>query len=246
MSPTKNAIITGASGGIGSEVARRLTREGWKLLLVGRSAETLNGLRTELTNQSFFMADISSFEDANRIFEHSIELFESDFSVVNCAGSIVLKPAHLTSESEYRHLVEANLTSAFNVVRLVGKHCSRGASAVLISSCAAQLGLPNHEGIAAVKAAIEGLVRSAAATYSGKGLRFNAVAPGLTRTPLTARIISNPQAEAFSTALHPLGRLGEPADIAASVAFLLSSDASWITGQVLGVDGGLSIAKTAK
>ena len=104
---------------------------------------------------------------------------------------------------------------------------------------AAGLGLANHEAIAAAKAGLEGLVRSAAATYAATGLRVNAIAPALTETPLTASMVASDAVRKAVTAMHPLGRLGTADDQAAAIAFLLSPAAGWITGQVLGVDGGL-------
>jgi NAD(P)-dependent dehydrogenase (short-subunit alcohol dehydrogenase family) len=166
--------------------------------------------------------------------------------LVNLAGSIILKPAHLTTDEELRACLDTNLVSAFNVVRAAGRRLANNASVVLMSSSAAQIGLANHEAIAAAKAGVEGLVRSAAATYAAKGIRFNAIAPGLVKTPLSEKITSSSAAEAFSRSLHPLGRLGEAADIASAIGFLLSDEASWITGQVLGVDGGLGRIKLGK
>jgi NAD(P)-dependent dehydrogenase (short-subunit alcohol dehydrogenase family) len=111
---------------------------------------------------------------------------------------------------------------------------------VLFSSGAAEVGLPNHEAIAASKAAVEGLTRSAAATYAARGLRINAIAPGLVRTNLASKLTSSPQALQASTALHAAGRIGEPDEVARMAAFVLDPSNSWITGSVLRVDGGLS------
>jgi NAD(P)-dependent dehydrogenase (short-subunit alcohol dehydrogenase family) len=120
-----------------------------------------------------------------------------------------------------------------------------GGSVLLFSSAAGRIGLANHEAIAAAKAGIIGLTLSAAATYAPRKLRVNCIAPGLVQTALSEKITSNPTAASFSRALHPLGRLGETADISKLSALLLSDDGSWITGQVFGVDGGLGTLKTA-
>ena len=115
-----------------------------------------------------------------------------------------------------------------------------GGSVVLVSSAAARIGMPNHEAIAAAKAGIEGLTVSAAASYAGRGIRFNAVAPGLTKSQMTRHIWQNKTSAEASVRMHALGRLGEPDDVAAMIHCLLSNETNWITGQVFGVDGGLS------
>ena len=112
-----------------------------------------------------------------------------------------------------------------------------------MSSCAGQVGIPNHEIIGAVKAAVSGLTRSAAATYAPNGLRVNAVAPGLVDTPLAERLTKNDAALEASRSMHPLGRIGEPSEIAPVIDWLLGPESGWVTGQVVGVDGGISTVK---
>ena len=109
-----------------------------------------------------------------------------------------------------------------------------------MSSAAARIGLANHEAIAAAKAGVEGLARSAASTYAPRGVRINVVAPGLVRTPLSARLVGNDASVKASVAMHALGRIGEPDDVASLIEYLLDPSHRWVTGQVFGVDGGLS------
>jgi NAD(P)-dependent dehydrogenase (short-subunit alcohol dehydrogenase family) len=123
---------------------------------------------------------------------------------------------------------------------------SGGGSIVLLSSGAGSIGLVNHEAISAVKAGIEGLVRSAAATYAAAGVRVNAVAPGLTQTPLTERVWANEKSAEASRSMHPLGRLGTPADIASAIQWLLAPEQTWVTAQTIAVDGGLSTLKLGR
>ena len=115
-----------------------------------------------------------------------------------------------------------------------------GGAIALVSSAAGRVGLVNHEAIAAVKAGVIGLTLSAAATYAPRGIRVNCVAPGLVRTPMTDRLTSNEAALRASAAMHALGRIGEPQDVASALEWLLSPEQGWVTGQVLGIDGGLA------
>ena len=136
--------------------------------------------------------------------------------------ALLLKADHLTSFEEWNAVITANLTSAFAVVSSAAKTMRpRGGSIVLVSSAAARIGLANHEAIAAAKAGVIGLTLSAAATYASKGIRVNAVAPGLVRTPMTERIWGNPKSAGASESMHALGRLGEPADVASCITWLL-------------------------
>lgn len=180
--------------------------------------------------------DATDFDAMDAIFKQAGEVS----GVVNCSGSLLLKSAHLTTKQQYQSVIDASLTTAFSTVRAAGKYMNKGGSVVLLSSAAAMEGFANHEAIAAAKAGILGLTLSAAATYAGQNLRVNAVAPGLTETPLTAALISNESARKISASMHALGRLGKAEDIARAIVFLLDPANNWITGQVLAVDGGLS------
>ena len=136
--------------------------------------------------------------------------------------------------------IATNLTSAFATVRGGAKVLRKdGGTIVLITTAAARIGLPNHEAIAAAKAGVIGLMQSAAASYASRGIRVNAVAPGLVRTGLTERIWANEKSAEFSRSMHALGRLGEPKDVASLLVWLLDPENDWVTGQVFGIDGGL-------
>ncbi len=180
--------------------------------------------------------DATDFDAVDEVFKKAGDIA----GVLNCSGSLLLKSAHLTSKEQYAATIDASLTTAFATVRGAGKHMTKGGSVVLVSSAAAMEGLANHEAIAAAKAGILGLTLSAAATYAPMHLRINAVAPGLTETPLTTALTGNETSRKFSEAMHALGRLGKPQDVARAIVFLLDPENSWITGQVLAVDGGLS------
>ncbi len=236
-------LILGAAGGIGGALARRLAAEKVKLVLAGRDASRLEALAAE-TGGTTFTLDATSPAEVEAAAAKAVEVHGRLDGLANCVGSILLKPAHLTSEEEWDGIVTTNLKSAYAAVRAAARAMTAGGSVVLVSSAAARLGLANHEAIAAAKAGVIGLTLSAAATYAPKGVRVNAVAPGLVRTPMTARITGNETALKASTALHALGRVGEPEDVASAIAWLLDPAQSWVTGQVVGVDGGLATLRS--
>ncbi|MBY0376047.1 MAG: SDR family oxidoreductase [Bryobacteraceae bacterium] len=231
----ESVVIIGAAGGIGSALARRLAARGARLLLLGRHAATLDPLAAEL-NATAQAIDATSPDQ----LEQAVTAFAPLTGIVNCAGSILLKPAHLTTESEWRQTIDTNLTTAYATVRAGAKAMmSTGGSIVLCATAAARTGLANHEAIAAAKGGVIGLTLSAAASYAARSIRVNCVAPGLVDTPLAAKITSSEAALKASTAMHALGRIGQPQDVASAIAWFLDPENTWVTGQILGVDGGL-------
>lgn len=232
-------IVLGGAGGIGSAVCRQLSAGGAHVVVAGRDPNRASELAAEIDGEGWSV-DATDWDGVEGCVKDVMDRHGRVDGIANCVGSLLLKPAHATKQDEWQHTIASNLGSAFSVVRAAGRALRRtGGSVVLLSSAAAHVGLANHEAIAAAKAGIEGLVRSAAATYAGSGIRVNAVAPGMVRTPATEGLLANEKAEAASVDLHALGRLGEPEDVASAVVWLLSPSQSWVTGQVVGVDGGL-------
>lgn len=224
-------LLIAAGSGIAQTLHQDLVKNGHEVITTARGSSKIT---------PDYILDACDFSAVEQVFS---QVGHID-GVVNFAGSLLIKPAHLTSFEEYQAVINASLTSAFAVVRAAGCHMRQGGSVVLLSSSAAQIGLVNHEAIAAAKAGIIGLARSAAATYANTGLRFNVIAPGLTETPLTVALTQNEMMRKASEQMHPLGRIGQTQDIAQAIAFFLNPDNNWITGQVLAVDGGLSTLKS--
>lgn len=234
-------LLVAGTGGIAQATAQRLQVSGARLFLTGRHQERLDRAAASVNAEGTCLCAADQFDEVIAAFEKAHACLGGLDGVALFAGSLLLKPAHLTSEAEFDATVRDHLKTAFAVVRAAGKFMtSTGGSVVLVSSTAALHGLANHEAIAAVKAGIIGLVQSAAATYASANLRFNAVAPGLTETSLTASLTGNETSRKISQSMHPLGRLGTPQQIASAICWLLAPENDWTTGQVLAVDGGLS------
>ena len=221
-------LILGATGGIGSVVTRRLAAQGHDLVIAARTEADLSTLAGE-TGAAAFTLDATNFAGVESVVQYAVEQHGRLDGIVNCVGSILLKPAHLTSEDEFAETIALNLNTAFFAVKAGAKAMQsnkdpKGGSIVLMSSVAAEYGLPNHEAIAAAKGGVSALARSAAASYAKRQIRVNAVAPGLVRTPLAGRLVASEQAEQASAKMHALGRIGEPEDVAGgAITFFCST-----------------------
>jgi len=220
-------LVIAASSAIGQAVVTSLEKQGDTVFTTARDKSKIN---------PDMILDATDFDAVQEAFRMAGTID----GVVNCSGSLWLKPAHATSKEQYQMVIDASLTTSFATVRAAGLSMKKGGAVVLISSAAAMTGLANHEAIAAAKAGIIGLAQSAAATYASNGLRFNVVAPGMVESPLTAQLTSNEALLNASKSMHVLGRIGKPNDIAQAILFLLNPSNDWITGQVIAVDGGLS------
>jgi len=243
--------ITGASGAVGSALARRLSARGVNVVLTSRDESRLAALADELGERSGAVlaaaADMTDAAQVQRVMQASTERFGELTGVAHCVGSILIKPLHLTSESDMQQTLAQNYTSAWHVLRafvtaaLVHRKPS---SAVLVGTVAAQSGFPNHEAIAGAKGAVAALAKSAAATYADRAIRVNCVHPGLTVSTMSSKLTGSPDAVARLAKHNPMRRLGKGEDTAALIDFLLSDDAAWMTGQEIGVDGGQGILHT--
>jgi NAD(P)-dependent dehydrogenase (short-subunit alcohol dehydrogenase family) len=235
-------LIAGVTGGIGADVARRLARSGWQVAGYARGADKLAALQTELPALHTIVADATHAEEVEAAVKSTLARFGRLDAYVHAVGSILLKPAHLTSLDDWQRVMNRNLNSAFYGLKaaVLPMQAQGGGSIVLISSVAAQAGLPNHEAIAAAKGGVNGLVLAAAASYANKNVRVNAVAPGLVDTPMAAALLGSDQARQMSEKMHPLGKVGRAANVGSLIAWLLSADADWVTGQIWSVDGGMA------
>lgn len=227
-------VVIGATGGIGSALARRLAQRGAKPFLVGRDPARLGALAGEL-GCGHAVADAT---DAAALSAAIAAAGTPLAGLAYCVGSILLKPLKRITEADMEATFRLNVVGAMVAVRAAAEALSAGqGSVVLFSSVAARAGFANHVAIGAAKAAVEGLGLALAAELAPQ-VRVNVVAPSLTRTAMAAPLTGNAAMAEAIAKLHPLPRLGEAEDAAAAAAFLLSAEASWITGQVLGVDGG--------
>lgn len=223
----KNIVIIGGTTGIGKAVKAMAEAEGAKVFSYSKSGEAGNQL------------------DVKSDFGQIDNLPETIDGLVYCPGSINLKPFHRFTVDDFREDYEINVLGAVKVLQacMKGLKKSGNGSVVLYSTVAVGLGLGFHASIAAAKGAVEGLAKSLASEWAASKIRVNVVAPSLTDTPLAAQLLGNDDKKEASNKRHPLGRYGQPEDIAHATIYLLSEKSNWMTGQVLALDGGLSSIK---
>ena len=228
-------VIFGATGSIGSSLAEQLKNSGNNIHLVGRNESELSSISEKL-GCSHTVADV--------LKDGFIEKVKSDISEIKglayCVGSNDLKPLRMVNEQDFQKCMKLNLYSAVEAIKGYQESLKKNkGSIVLFSTVAAQRGFTNHAIIASAKAAVEGLTVSLAAEFA-PNIRVNCVAPSLTKSKIAEPMLKNTAIAEGIAKAHPLKRLGEGKDSAALAKFLLTEDSSWVTGQIIAVDGGRS------
>jgi NAD(P)-dependent dehydrogenase (short-subunit alcohol dehydrogenase family) len=228
----KSYLVVGASSGIGAQTAAALLQQGHRVF------GTFNKTLPALEASALFAAHHLDVLEDHLDLDYLPEALDG---LLYCPGSINLKPFARITPSEFRSDLDLQLLGAIKIIQAILPRLKRGkqASIVLFSSVAATTGFPFHTQVAVSKGAVEGLTKSLAAELAPT-MRVNCIAPSLTATPLAARLINSPEKIEANAQRHPLKRIGEAQDLAAMATFLLSDEASWITGQILHVDGGMS------
>lgn len=233
----KNILVVGGSSGIGLSLVKLLHQLKANVYVVSRSASD-----EWSADVHFLKADITGNIDDVEMF-----LPAQLHGLVYSVGSITLKPFTRLTAEDFLKDFQLNVLGAARMIQQAIKPIKNaaGSSIVLISSVAAKSGMPYHASIAAAKGAVEGMAISLAAEYAPQHIRVNVVAPSLTDTPLAQNLLSSPEKRDASAKRHPLGKIGQPNDISQMIAFLLSDESSFMTGQVIGIDGGLGKLKTS-
>jgi 3-oxoacyl-[acyl-carrier protein] reductase len=230
----KNYLIVGGSSGIGLALVKKLIAEGHQVLVVSRSKESLAGL----LNVTHLRKDILTEEIAENELPTALD------GIAYCPGSINLKPFRSLKPEAFLEDFHINVLGAVKVLQASQKALknAENPAVVLFSTVAVGQGMPFHASVAAAKGAVEGLTRSLAAEWA-PSIRVNCIAPSLTDTPMAARLLSTIEKKEAAGGRHPLRRVGSPEEIASLASFLLAENSSWITGQVIGIDGGMSSLK---
>jgi len=244
----KTALITGGAKGIGLAISHELINDGWNVVITGRDAAAIKiavaGLGSSRGKAVGKVMDVRDRASIDAVFAEVRSEFDSIDSLINCAGVIIRDESEVLSESDWNTVIDTDLSGVFKCSQAAFSDLvkSPGATIVNVGSIAGSVGIAGRAGYTAAKAGLEGLTRTLGLEWADRDIRVNAVAPGWTRTEMVAGGIKDGRLfEAALTARIPQQRLAEPNEIAKVVKFLMSSDSSYITGQTIVVDGGITI-----
>jgi len=244
----KTALITGGAKGIGLAISQELINDGWNVVITGRDATAIAaavaGLATGPGKAVGKVMDVRDRASIDAVFAEMRTEFDSLDSLVNCAGVIIRDESEVLSENDWNTVIDTDLSGVFKCSQAAYADLvkSPGATIVNVGSIAGSVGIAGRAGYTAAKAGLEGLTRTLGLEWANRDIRVNAVAPGWTRTEMVAGGIKDGRlSEAALTARIPQQRLAEPSEIAKVVKFLMSADSSYITGQTIVVDGGITI-----
>ena len=230
-------VIIGATGSIGSSLARSLVESGDQVHLAGRDEASLSELANEL-NSTYTTCDVLEENFSDKIINDLKD--EQINGLAYCVGSIDLKTLKLTKKSDFMQSFNLNLVSATEAIKSLADNLkSNKGSIVLFSTVAVKQGFPNHSIVSSAKGAIEGLTLALAAEYA-PNIRVNCIAPSLTNSKISNFLLKNEKMAESIAKMHPLKRIGNGNDSSSMAKFLLNEESSWITGQIIGVDGGRS------
>lgn len=237
-------LIGGLNSAVGGHVARLLHAKGFRVGGFARDEKKLSKLQDDLGDDLWTRTlDATDAAAIDGFFDDAVNELGTIDGYLHAVGSIFIKAPHLMKDEEWNETLQLNLTSAFYALRAGVKRMQKqksGGCMVFVSTVAARVGVANHEAIAAAKGGLEAMVRSAASSYVSRSLRFNAVAPALMDTPMAQPIVGHDTGRQISEKMNPLGRIGDPAEVASLIAWMLSPEARWMTGQIVSLDGGMS------
>ncbi|KGA21231.1 hypothetical protein GM51_3240 [freshwater metagenome] len=244
----KTALITGGAKGIGLAISQELINDSWNVVITGRDATAIAsavaGLNTGPGKAVGKVMDVRDRASIDAVFTEIRTEFDSLDSLINCAGVIIRDESEVLSEQDWNTVIDTDLSGVFKCSQAAYADLvkSPGATIVNVGSIAGSVGIAGRAGYTAAKAGLEGLTRTLGLEWANRDIRVNAVAPGWTRTEMVAGGIKDGRlSEAALTARIPQQRLAEPSEIAKVVKFLMSTDSSYITGQTIVVDGGITI-----
>ena len=244
----KTALITGGAKGIGLAISQELINDGWNVVITGRDATAIAsavaGLDTGPGKAVGKVMDVRDRASIDAVFAEIRTEFDSLDSLINCAGVIIRDESEVLSEQDWNTVIDTDLSGVFKCSQAAYADLvkSPGATIVNVGSIAGSVGIAGRAGYTAAKAGLEGLTRTLGLEWADRDIRVNAVAPGWTRTEMVAGGIKDGRlSEAALAARIPQQRLAEPSEIAKVVKFLMSTDSSYITGQTIVVDGGITI-----